>query len=195
MHRMLQGAGRTRLIAALVISIATLFASTGAEAQRRHLYAGLGGGPYDYFDCCRIHGRLVGEFGIHFSNDDRGFFLAFEAATTFGDDYFLFLTGVRLGGDIEIWGRRDYGIMLRPSGLIGFAWHDFNGPSNDFGAVVLQPAFDFRFVFAERLIALWVRPVAFDLLFYWDRRDPFHDRDWYFAAGYQFLLGIDFQFG
>lgn len=177
----------------MVFSFATLLAPLGAKADRS-MYAGFGAGPYDYFDCCRIHGRLQGEFGLHFSGDDTGFVLAFEGSTTFGDDYFMFMGGVRLGGDIEVYGRRDFGIMLRPSGLLGLAWHDLNGPNNDWAAFVLQPAFDVRFAFADRFIALWVRPVAFDMYFYWDRYDPGHRRDWYFAAAYQFLIGVDFQF-
>ncbi len=186
--------GRTRLLAALVLVLATLAAPAGAEAHDRPLYAGFGGGPYLYLDCCRVHGRLQGEFGIHFSPDDRGFFLAFEGITTFGDDFFLFLGGVRLGGDIEVYGRHEYGILLRPSALVGFGWHDWNGPNNDWGVFAVQPAFDVRFVFAHRVIALWLRPVAFDLLFYFDRPDG-RGHDWYFSAGYQFLIGMDFQFG
>lgn len=186
--------GRTRLLAALVLAATTLFAPSGAEAHDRPMYAGFGGGPYVYLDCCRVHGRLQGEFGIHFSPDDRGFFIAFEALPTFGDDFFMFLGGVRLGGDIEVYGRHDYGILLRPSVLVGFGWHDYHAPSNgDWGVFVVQPAFDARFVFAHRVLALWIRPVAFDFLFYWDRR--WSGRDWDFAAGYQFLIGMDFQFG
>lgn len=185
--------GRRRLAVAGALVCLALLAPSGAEAHDRPLYAGFGGGPYLHLDCCRVHGRLQGEFGIHFSRDDRGFFIAFEAMPTFGDDFFMFLGGVRLGGDIEVYGRHDYGIMLRPSALVGFGWHYFYGAGNDWGVFVIQPAFDVRFVFAHRVLALWLRPVAFDLLFYLNRR--FSSRDWDFGAGYQFLIGLDFQFG
>ncbi len=186
-------AHKLAILFAALVSFATLLAPASAEAHDRPLYAGFGGGPYLDLDCCRVHGRLQGEFGIHFSRDDRGFFLAFEAVNTFGDDFFMFFGGIRLGGDIEVYGRHDYGIMLRPSGLIGFGWHDFNGRGNDWGFFVVQPAFDVRFVFAHRVLALWIRPVAFDFLFYPDRYHP--DRNFYLGIGYQFLIGMDFQFG
>lgn len=177
------------ILFATLVGLATLFTPASAEAHNRPLYAGFGGGPYLMLNCdgCRVHGRVQGEFGIHFSRNDRGFFLAFEGVNTFGDDFFTIFGGVRLGGDIEIYGRHDYGIMLRPSGLFGFGWHDSYWGS-DWAVFVLQPAFDFRFVFAHRVLALWVRPVAFDFMFFVNRRNED------FGVGYQFLVGLDFQF-
>jgi hypothetical protein len=178
----------------IALSIVGLLAPATAQAHDRPMYAGFGGGPYLHLDCCRVHARLQGEFGIHFSPDDRGFLLAFEAITTFGDDFFSFLGGVRLGGDIEVYGRHEYGVLLRPSALVGFGWLDYNGPANDWPLFVVQPAFDLRFVFAHRVIALWLRPVAFDFMLYFDRPAP-PGRQVYFDVGYQFLIGMDFQFG
>src|SRR5690606_4971549 len=90
----------TRFLTALVLSLATLLTPTTASAHDRPLYAGFGGGPYFLFGCCQVHGRVQGEFGVHFSRDDTGFFLAFEAVSTFGDDhrddFFMFFGGVRL---------------------------------------------------------------------------------------------------
>lgn len=186
----------TRFLAVLVLSLATLLTPTTASAHDRPLYAGFGGGPYFLFGCCQVHGRVQGEFGIHFSRDDTGFFLAFEAVSTFGDDrsddFFMFFGGVRLGGDIEVHGNHEYGILLRPSGLVGFGWHD-RYRYNDWGFFVVQPAFDLRFVFAHRVLALWLRPVAFDFLFFWDR--PGDGRDWSLDVGYHGMIGMDFQFG
>lgn len=189
--RMAYALRKTSLVAALLA--ATFLAPSVAEAHDRPLYAGFGGGPHIDLDCCRVHGRLQGEFGIHFSRDDRGFFLAFEVINTFGDDFYMFLGGIRLGGDIEVYGRHDYGILLRPSALIGFGWRDYRGPYNDWGVFVVQPAFDVRFVFAHRVLALWLRPVSFDFNIYLDRYRP--NRDLYWGVGYQFMLGLDFQFG
>lgn len=192
--RMAYALRKTSLVAALLA--ATLLAPSLAEAHDRPLYAGFGGGPHIDLDCCRVHGRLQGELGIHFSRDDRGFFLAFEVINTFGDDFYMFLGGIRLGGDIEVYGRHDYGILLRPSALIGFGWRDYHGPHSgwgDWGVFVVQPAFDVRFVFAHRVLALWLRPVSFDFNIYLDRYRP--NRDLYWGVGYQFMLGLDFQFG
>lgn len=180
------------LLAAVVVTLATLLAPSGAEAHDRPLYAGVGGGPYLHLDCCRVHGRLQGQFGIHFSRDDTGFLIAFEAMHTFGDDFFNFFGGVRLGGDIEVYGRHDYGILLRPSALVGFGWHDFRWPGDDWWFFGIQPAFDVRFVFAHRVVALWLRPVAFDFMLFPDRGG--RDEIW-LDIGYQFMIGVDFQFG
>lgn len=192
--RMANALRKTSIVAALLA--ATLLAPSLAEAHDRPLYAGFGGGPHVDLDCCNVHGRLQGEFGIHFSRDDRGFFLAFEAINTFGDDFYMFLGGVRLGGDIEVYGRHDYGILLRPSVLVGFGWRDYSGPYNhwgDWGVFVVQPAFDVRFVFAHRVLALWLRPASFDFNVYLDRYRP--NRELWWGVGYQFMLGLDFQFG
>lgn len=191
MVRRMSHAGGKRFLAAGVLLLVALLAPTEAAAHDRPMYAGFGGGPYLNLDCCRVHGRLTGEFGFHFSRNDTGFLIAFEAMPTFGDDFFFFLGGVRFGGDIEVYGRHEYAIMLRPSALVGFGWFDLYGGNPDWGVFVVQPAFDFRFVFAHRVLALWVRPVAFDFIFFFDRGG----RDLYWTPSYQFLLGLDFQFG
>jgi hypothetical protein len=180
-------------ILASLVALAAL-APSEVEAQRRPMYAGFGGGLYAIHETgYDIHGRLQGEFGFHFTGDDTGFFLAVEAVTTFGsrgNDFLMFFGGLRLGGDIEVYGNRSVGIMLRPSGLVGFGFHDYAGPGNTWGFFVLQPAFDVRFAVADHLLAFWIRPVAWDFLFYWDRSL----RDVWITAGYQFLIGLDFQF-
>ena len=140
------------ILAIAIVAAAVAAAPAPAEAQRNPLYAGFGGGPYAYFDCCAIHGRLQGEFGWHFSGDDTGFVMAVEAVTTFGPHFLMFFGGLRLGGDIEVAGRHDWGVLLRPSGLFGFGLYDREGPDNAWGYFVLQPAFDIRFVFADRVV-------------------------------------------
>lgn len=175
------------------LAFASLAFVSSARAQRdRPLYAGFGGGPYVDFDCCALHGRVTGEFGWHFGREDTGFVMAVEAATNFGPDYFSFLGGLRLGGDIEVHGNRTFGILLRPSGLVGVGLRDFARDGEGiFGSFVLQPAFDIRFAVADRAIVLWLRPVAFDIHFFWADRAG---RDWYARGAYQALAGIDFQF-
>ncbi len=165
---------------------------SAASANRfRPIYVGFGGGLYADLECCEMHGRVQGEFGWHFGGDDTGFMMAIEVSATLGPQYWMFMGGLRLGGDIEVHGDRHFGILLRPSGLFGVAARDFNGAPHPFGYLVLQPAFDIRFAVAERVVVFWLRPVAFDILFQWDRPGP---DPWHASAAYQAMAGIDFQF-
>lgn len=180
--------------AILLLAALAAFAPSRAEA-RGPFFAGFGLGPYaliqhEYSDCCRTHFRPQFEFGIHFSRNDTGFFIAFEAVPTFGDDFVMFFGGIRLGGDIEVWANRDVGVIVRPSGLFGGGIWDFRGPRNELGMLVLQPAFDFRLAVANRLMHIWIRPIAFDLLFFPD----WYDGRFQFDAGYNFMAGLDFNF-
>lgn len=185
------GARAATLLVGIAIALAALTPSS-AEAQRRPFYAGFGLGPYAFVDCpaCRVHFRVQGEFGWHPSGDDTGFFLAVEAIPTFGDDFFMFMGGLRLGGDIEVYRNRNIGVLLRPSGLFGFGFRDWVGSPRRYGFFVLQPAFDLRLALASRVIQLWIRPVAFDFFFHPD----YDARGFYFDAGYVFQVGLDFAF-
>lgn len=189
---------RTTRLALLLAPLLALFviaaAPSHAEAQRRPLYAGFGIGGYAFWTdnlggCCDVHFRAQGEFGWHPSGDDTGFFLAGELIITGGRNYFMFMPGLRLGGDIPVHETRDLTVFLRPSGLAGGGFWDPDGPDNTFGFFVLQPAFDIRLALADHLIQLWFRPVAFDLLFF-----PGWYGDFHFAGGYNFMAGLDFAF-
>lgn len=172
---------------------ASALAPSSAQAQRRALYAGFGLGPYAFFDCggCDVHFRAQGEFGWHPSGDDTGFFLAVEAIPTFGRHFFMFIGGLRLGGDIEVHRSRDIGVLLRPSGLVGPGFYDPDGRDNARGFFVIQPAFDVRLAVADRVVQIWVRPIAFDLLFW---PEWYSDGRFAFNAGYMFQVGVDFAF-
>jgi len=179
------------LAVASLVLLGTL-ASTSVARADHSWYAGAGAGFYNDLDCCSIHGRVQGEIGWHFSGDMTGFFLEIDVMGTFGRHYWMFTSGVRLGGDIEVYHDAHFHLLLRPSGFIGFAVRDYDGDGwGPWGGIVIQPAFDARFVLADGLIALWLRPVAFDFLIWWDTNDR---HDWYGSAAYQLLGGIDFQF-
>ncbi len=187
---------RAQLPSLLLVTAALFtlsFMPCRAAADRdRPLYAGFGGGPYFDLDWGNVHGRVSGEFGWHFGREDTGFVMAVEVATNFGPDYFMFLGGLRLGGDIEVHGNHRYGIILRPSGLVGAAFRDnnYDGGRNWYGVFVVQPAFDIRFAVADRALVIWLRPVAFDIFFDWDRPG----RAWAASAAYHAMIGLDFQF-
>lgn len=176
----------------LVVALAGLAPGVAHADRTRPLYVGFGGGPYVLFDCCSVHGRLSGEFGWHFGGTDMGFVMAVEAATTVGPDYLMFMGGLRLGGDIEVSGDQDFGVLLRPSGLFSAGFLDGNGggfAANGF--FLFQPAFDIRLAFGDRAVVFWMRPAAFDVIIYWDR--PARG-DWYVTGAYQAMAGFDFQF-
>jgi hypothetical protein len=185
-HRMLAFSA----LAAIVVAVLALPSRASAD-RFRPIYFGFGGGLHADLDCCEIHGRAQAELGWHFGGEDTGFVMAVEAIGTFGPQYWMFLGGLRLGGDIEVHGNRRFGIILRPSGLFGVGARDFDDRTGLHGFLVLQPAFDIRFAVADRAIVLWLRPVAFDIRFHWYRPGG---GDWYTSAAYQALAGIDFQF-
>ena len=184
---------RTVLTAFALFSLAlgASFAAPSTARADRSWYVGFGAGFYNDFDCCRIHGRVQGEIGWHFDHDMTGFFLELDAIGTFGPDYWMFTGGLRLGGDIQVHRDRHFRLLLRPSGMIGLGARDYDGDMRGpYGQVTLQPAFDIRFVVADGLLAFWLRPLAFDFMFWWDS-DP--ARNWGSVA-YQLLGGLDFQF-
>lgn len=175
-----------------LVALFLLAAPSAALADRdRPLYAGFGGGLFLDLDCCEVHGRVSGEFGWHFDREDTGFVMAVEAHATFGPQYWMFYGGLRLGGDIEVTGTHRWGILLRPSGLFGIGARDWDGPNNTTGLFILQPAFDIRFVFADRVIAFWVRPVSFDFMIHFRTAGR---GDWWWSPAYVAMAGLDFQF-
>jgi hypothetical protein len=181
------------LFVPLALLAAIAFAPSRASADRaRPLYAGFGGGPYVLFDCCGVQGRLSGAFGWHFGGTDLGFVMAVEAATTVGPDYLMFMGGLRVGGDIEVTGDLDFGVILRPSALFAAGVLDGNGGGFvGHGYFLTQLGFDIRFAFADRAVVFWIRPAAFDLMIFWDRPTR---GDWYLTGAYQAMAGFDFQF-
>ena len=188
---------RSLRLLALAVPLYAAFAlapPTASATRDRPLYAGFGGGPFLFFSSCcfgEVHGVVTGEFGWHFNHEDTGFVMAVEAHTLLGPQYLGFFGGLRLGGDIEVHGTHEAGILLRPSGMFGVGLLDYQGPGNTFGMLVFEPAFDVRFVFADRLLAFWLRPVAFDILLQWDTPSR---GAWSVGAAYQALAGFDFQF-
>ena len=186
-----------RALLTLVLPALALVALAPTSTARadHSWYAGAGAGFHNDFDCCHIHGRVQGEIGWHFGGDQTGFFLEVDGIFTFGPEYWGFLGGARLGGDISVHHDAHFDVLLRPNGLVGFGARDFDrdgiGP---YGMLTLQPAVDVRFVLADGFIALWLRPISFDFHFWWENIDRAHPRDWYVSAAYQLLGGIDFQF-
>src|SRR6476620_5869388 len=131
------------LFAAALLATLAAFAAPATARADRSFYVGFGGGCYNDFDCCHIHGRVQGEVGWHFSGDMTGFFLELDAIGTFGPDYWMFIAGLRLGGDIEVHRDRHFRLLLRPSGMIGVGARDFDGDGRGaYGLLVIQPAFD-----------------------------------------------------
>lgn len=177
----------------LALTVFVLLSPAAARADRtRAVYAGFGAGPLVLFDDASVHGRFSGEFGFHFGGTDLGFVMALEAVTSVSNQLVMFHGGVRLGGDIEIDGTQDFGVVLRPSGFFGAGFLDRNGGGFDeAGYVVLQPALDVRLLFADRAVVFWLRPAAFDVLFFWRH---YTRGDWYIAGAYQAMAGFDFQF-
>jgi hypothetical protein len=195
-NQVLSHAKAATLLVGIAIAVATLTPS-GAEAQRRPLYAGFGLGPFALFNddgrygpCCDVHFRAQGEFGWHPSGTDRGFFLAANLTVTGGNNFLIVSPGIRLGGDIEVYGRRDVSVFLRPSALLGGGFWDPNGPNNSLGFFLVQPAFDIRFAVANHLLQFWVRPVAIDFMLFPD----WYDNGFRWRGGYTFMAGLDFAF-
>lgn len=157
-------------------------------------YGGVGLGPYGYFGWHGgAHLRIAGEIGWHPSGHDEGFFLGLEVATTFAGNFWQFQTGLRLGGDIEVFHNSDLAVLLVPAGMIGFGvmdWDD-DGSFRDHGYFVVQPSFGVALALADRLIHVFLRPVGVDMMFFPDYRNS----GFWFDGAYVVLGGVHFTFG
>jgi hypothetical protein len=160
-------------------------------------YVGAGVGPTIYLGCCNTHFRGEGEIGYHFSGHDTGFFLGANLTTSGGNDFVQFHGGIRLGGDIEIHSSHDIAVLITPSGMAGAGFIDYGGGfyrdrgwNHSYGYFVLQPSLALSLVLVERLLHVWVRPVAFDFMFF-----PNHfDNNFGVDAIYSFMAGVWFTF-
>lgn len=157
-------------------------------------YGGVGVGPWQYLDWGGFHFRVSGEIGWHPSGRDEGFFLGLDVTTSLWNRSWHFQTGLRLGGDIEVWHNRDVALLLVPAGMVGLGildWDD-RDRGGDAGFFLLQPSFGVALAVANRLVHIFVRPLVFDLMFFPDypgtRRFEF---DWAYSA----LGGVHFTFG
>lgn len=183
----------------LPMTLAATLAALAAPAPARAdaggpWYGGVGIGPWQYFDCCGTHFRVSGELGWHPSGHDEGFFLGLEVTTSFRDRLWQFHTGLRLGGDIEVWHNSDLALLLVPAGLVGFGvldWDD-RDPFREQAYFLLQPSFGAALALADRLIHVFVRPAIFDLMFFPDYGPS---RAFEFDWSYSVLGGVHFTFG
>lgn len=185
---------------ALFASTFVLMFAHGARADAGGpWFAGAGVGPSVHIACCDTHFRVEGEFGYHVGGHDTGFFLAGNITTSAGGHFLQFQGGLRLGGDIEVHSNNDFAILITPSGLLGGGVLDFNrgywrdrGFDYDrgYGYFLFQPAVAVSVALVERLLHVWVRPVAFDLLFVPNHYDNRFGLD----AVYSFMAGVFFTF-
>ncbi len=181
----------------LLVALATLEPSRAAAQEGRPYYVGFGVGGHAFVTdnwraCCDVRLRVQGELGWHPGGRDSGFFLAGEAIFTIDTPFLLFMSGLRLGGDIEVHDRGDLTVFLRPSVLLGGGlWDPDDRVSDTLGFFVVQPAFDIRLALGSHVVQLWLRPVGVDLMFFpeWPT-----DRDYHFVAAYVFQAGLDFTF-
>ncbi len=186
-------------LAGLAFALALLVAPLAQADAGGPWYAGAGVGPMLDLGCCNTHFRIEGEFGYHFSGHDTGFFLAANVATGVGGDFVQFHGGARLGGDIEVHSTHDFAVLITPSGMLGGGILNFNNGywrgrgfayGDGYGYFVLQPAVAISVALVQRLLHVWVRPVAFDLLFFPDHYGGGFGLD----AVYSFMAGVFFTF-
>jgi hypothetical protein len=182
------------IVLAAVIALVALAPATARADAGGPWYGGVGAGPYGHFGWRGgWHGRVSGEIGWHPSGHDEGFFLGLDVTTTFGGNFWQFQTGLRLGGDIEVWHNSDLAILLVPAGLVGFGimdWDD-DGPFRDHAYFLLQPSFGVALALVDRLLHVFLRPAAFDVMFF-----PNYQNNGFAVHGSYFVLsGIHFTFG
>jgi hypothetical protein len=189
---------RTSVLALAVLGLALSVAPSARADAGGPWYAGAGIGPTIYVGCCNTHFRAEGEIGYHFGGHDTGFFLGANLTTSAGSDFIQFHGGVRLGGDIEVHSSHDFAILITPSGMLGGGLLDFDGGywrdrgwDHSYGYFVLQPSLAVSIALVERLLHVWVRPVAFDFMFFPNHYDNTFGVD----AIYSFTAGVFFTFG
>jgi hypothetical protein len=168
---------RSRLTASVVTVISLLSAVPIAEAQTsdespeleasaapdvaRPFFVGGGIGV-----AIRLDGtlpaafRITEELGLHLDGVPVGPFVALMLVEDISSAYSMQI-GVRAGWDLEIL-RSDISIVVSPSAAVAFAF-DVLTPTGDWAYFLAQPALGISLLLLERMLAIWIRPIAVDV--------------------------------
>lgn len=167
MHR------RFAFLFALLVPNLVLAPPSQAEAQtvERPFFVGGGLGAALELDSYPTQFLAGVELGYHLLGTTDGPFIGASLAGSFGSDVYTFQGLARFGWDIAVL-RGDVGVLLAPSLAPGItvAAVDTNTPfgrvSGSDAAFDLQAAFDVKLLLLGERLALFVRPVAIDVLFH-----------------------------
>ena len=151
MHRWL-------LVSALALS--TLLPASVAQAD---VYVGIGIGPTLRLDNWPNQVRVEQEIGYSFGGRS-GFFLSFAPSQSWGNEYWMLVFPLGIGGLFDVYRSGDFAFQLGPMGHVGLALaDDFDRSDRDvdlwfhFGA-----AFMVRFMILNDRLGIYLKPIGLE---------------------------------
>ncbi|MGE0788272.1 MAG: hypothetical protein AB7S26_21545 [Sandaracinaceae bacterium] len=139
-----------------------MLAAAPASAQVSP-YVGIGIGPAITIDDFPNQVRVEQEIGLTFGHRD-GFYLSFNPAQSWGNDFWMLVFPVGLGGTADLFHNRDVRFQIGGGGTVGVAISDrFDTPGTDpqiwfhltVGGLV-------RLLVLDDRLAIYLRPVSFE---------------------------------
>ena len=153
---------RMRLVLPVILCVAASVAIPSSAAAQGG-YVGVGLGPGVRLDDWPNQIVVEQEIGYFVSGEPRGFYIAFAPSQSWGNDWWVLVFPVRLGGTFDIFHNSDISVQLGGTGTLGFALSDQYNNGRD-----PDPWFHLSFALLGRLLlmndrfAIYVRPVGFE---------------------------------
>ena len=150
---------RRLLLTAAVL--ATLAAPSVAAAEGG--YVGVGAGPAVHLDDWPTQVRVEQEIGYFFSGSPRGFYLAFAPSQSWGNDWWVLVFPLRLGGPFDLFRNSDVTFQLGGTGTLGVAVTDqFNNGTDPDVWFHLSFGLLLRLMLLRERLGIYIRPVEFE---------------------------------
>lgn len=146
------------LVAVMLASLAlpSLAAAEGA-------YLGVGVGPAVHMDDWPTQVRVEQEIGYFVSGSPRGFYVAFAPSQSWGNDWWVLVFPVRLGGVFDLYRGSDVSFQLGGTGTLGVAITDQFGGGRDPDAWFhLSFGLLLRLMLLNDRLGIYLRPVEFE---------------------------------
>ena len=175
----------TRLIATGAVIAAALAAPSAASAQGA--YVGVGVGPAVRIDDWPTQIRVEQEIGFFVNRSPRGFYIAFAPSQSWGDDFWILVFPVRLGGVFDLFRGRDVAFQIGGTGTLGFGLSNpFNVRRDPDPWFHLSFGLILRVLFANERVGVYLRPVDFEF--------AIGDSPWYGREAIRYVLAGGLQF-
>ncbi len=141
--------------------LATLALPNAAAAEGG--YAGIGVGPAVHMDDWPTQVRVEQEIGYFVSGSPRGFYLAFAPSQSWGNDWWILVFPLRLGGIFDLYRGSDVSFQIGGTGTLGVAVSDqFNNSSDPDPWFHLSFGLVLRLLVMNDRLGIYVRPVEFE---------------------------------
>jgi len=155
----------SRLLPVACVLVALLLPSVLSPniAAADGAYVGVGLGPAVRMDDWPNQLRVEQEIGVFVSGGTTGFFVSFAPSQSWGNDWWILVFPVRIGGTFDLFRNSNVGIQLGGTGTLGVALSDqFNNRRDPDPWFHLSFALLGRILLANDRLAIYLRPVGFE---------------------------------